>query len=62
MLDRLLLANLLQQLQGLQLPGGVRARGPAFLEATSFAAAAELADAVAAAGRAGCSKGLLWGV
>jgi hypothetical protein len=50
-LDRLLLARLLQGLQGLQLPGGVKARGPGFIEATAFDDA--LADAVAAAGNSG---------
>lgn len=49
--DRYLLARLLQQLQGLQLPGGVSARGPAFCEASSFDGA--LVEAVTAAGRYG---------
>lgn len=55
MLDRLLLARLLARLQDLQLPGGVRARGPRFCEATAFDAA--LADAVAAAGEGGVKWG-----
>lgn len=48
MLDRYLLTRLLQQLQDVQLPGGIKARGPAFWEAASFDAA--LVDAVTAAG------------
>jgi hypothetical protein len=47
-LDRLLLAQLLGGLQGLVLPAGVVARGPAFCEVTGFDAGT--ADAVAAAG------------
>lgn len=47
-LDRLLLAQLLGGLQGLQLPAGVVARGPAFCEVTGF----EAGTAVAAAGEA----------
>jgi len=47
-LDRLLLARLLQQLQSLQLPRGVRARGPVFYEVAAFDA-----DSVAAVTAAG---------
>lgn len=46
--DRYLLARLLQQLQGLQLPGCVSARGPAFCEASGFDGC--LVEAVTAAG------------
>lgn len=49
-LDRLLLARLLAGLDGLDLPAGVRARGPAFCVVQSFGAGT--ADAVAAAGEA----------
>jgi hypothetical protein len=48
-LDRLLLAQLLEGLAGLVLPGGLRARGPRFAEVTDFAADG-LADRLSAAG------------